>query len=213
MAGPYNPPLRNSAFTTYVSLWDMASPGTYRVNPTLAAGDVKVSKDGGAFSNVNGDGSGLLVVAPAGSQMVGLPLVASEMDADNVVIQFVDQTSPKEWADLIIVIVTTDGLNPPIRGNAFETYLALWDFSNPGSYKANPTLAVGDVQVSKDGANFANIDAGGTNIPSLSPAASRMIKLSLTATEMTADLVVVRFVDQTNPKEWADMIVTIVTAT
>lgn len=103
MAAPYNPPVKNEDFIFYIALEDYTNPGNFDVNPTIAAGDFQVSKDGGAFANL----STLPAVEPASSRMVKVTLSATEMNADNVVIQGVDQTSPKEWADIIISIPTT----------------------------------------------------------------------------------------------------------
>ena len=68
------------------------------------------------------------------------------------------------------------------------------------NFKANPTLAAGDVKISKDGGTYANL----TTLPAVTPASSRSVKVSLSATEMTASQVTVLFVDQTSPKEWED---------
>lgn len=93
--------------------------------------------------------------------------------------------------------------NPPVNGAQYILYVALQDFANPGSYKANPTLASGDVKVSIDGGAFANIDTGGT-LPAVTPAAGIAVKVTLSGTQMTGDNIFVQFIDQTNPKEWAD---------
>ena len=103
MAAPYNPPVKNQDFVCYVSLEDYASPGNFKANPTIAAGDFQISKDGGAFANL----ATLPTVSPASGRAVHIQLSSTEMNADNVVIQCVDQTSPKEWADLVISIPTT----------------------------------------------------------------------------------------------------------
>lgn len=103
MAAPYNPPVKNQDFVCYVSLEDYASPGNFKANPTIAAGDFQISKDGGAFANL----ATLPTVSPASGRAVQIQLSSTEMNADNVVIQCVDQTSPKEWADLVISIPTT----------------------------------------------------------------------------------------------------------
>jgi hypothetical protein len=103
MAAPWNPPKRAEDFQVQVSLEDYANPGNFKSNPTLAAGDVKVSKDGGALANLNT----LPSVAPASSVLVTLLLSATEMTADMVSVVFIDQTNPKEWADLVISIPTT----------------------------------------------------------------------------------------------------------
>lgn len=103
MAAPYNPPVKNEDFVIYVSLEDMANPGAFKANPTIAAGDFTVSKDGGAFANL----TTLPTVTPAAGKTVKISLSATEMNADNVTIMCSDQTSPKEWADLVISIPTT----------------------------------------------------------------------------------------------------------
>ncbi len=103
MAAPWNPPVKNEDFEIHIAVEDYANPGNFKTSPTIAAGDFQVSKDGGAFSNLGT----LPTVEPASSQMILVVLSATEMNADSVVIRGVDQTSPKEWADIIISIPTT----------------------------------------------------------------------------------------------------------
>lgn len=74
----------------------------YLANPTLAAGDVKVSKDGGAFANL----TTLPDAHPASGKSVRVQLAATEMEATFLVIDFIDQTSPKEWEDQRIIVMT-----------------------------------------------------------------------------------------------------------
>ena len=103
MAAPYNPPKKNEDFIFYIALEDYANPGNFKASATIASGDFKVSKDGGAFTDLGT----LPAVDPASSRAVKVTLSSTEMNADNVVFQGVDQTSPKEWADIIIAIPTT----------------------------------------------------------------------------------------------------------
>lgn len=103
MAAPYNPPVKNEDFKIRIALEDMTSPGSFKSSPTIAAGDFKVDKDGGGLTNL----TTLPTVDPASSRLVLISLSATEMNADVVTIQCVDQTSPKEWADVIISIPTT----------------------------------------------------------------------------------------------------------
>lgn len=74
----------------------------FKANPTLASGDVKISKDGGAFSNL----ATLPVVTPAGGVAVQAALSATEMQAARIVITFIDQTVTKEWDDKVVIIET-----------------------------------------------------------------------------------------------------------
>lgn len=103
MAAPYNPPKKNEDFILYVALSSMATAGTLQSNPTIAAGDFKISKDGGAFANL----ATLPAVTPASGIGVKIELSSTEMNCDNVFIYWADQTSPKEWADGWISIPTT----------------------------------------------------------------------------------------------------------
>ena len=66
-------------------------------------------------------------------------------------------------------------------------------------FQANPTLAAGDVQISKDGGAFANV----TTRPTVSPAAGTSVQITLSVAEMTAARIAVRFID-TATKEWED---------
>jgi hypothetical protein len=103
MAAPYNPPKKNEDFIIGVSLSDMATPGAIKTNPTIAAGDFKISKDFGAFANL----ATLPTVTPASGDQVKIELSSTEMNADNVHVVWKDQTSPKEWADGWMHLPTT----------------------------------------------------------------------------------------------------------
>lgn len=95
----------------------------------------------------------------------------------------------------------------PKSGVAFTFDVNLVDASARPSFRANPTLAVGDVTVSTDEGAFANM----TTLPTVTPAAGTNVKGALSAAEMTGSRVVIRFIDQTVPKEWDDRIVSIYT--
>lgn len=103
MAAPYNPPNKNEDFVVRVSLSDLAVSGSFKASPTIAAGDFKVDKDGGGLTNL----TTLPTVDPAGSVLVKITLSNTEMNADVVTLVCIDQTSPKEWADLTLSIPTS----------------------------------------------------------------------------------------------------------
>lgn len=103
MAAPYNPPVKGEDFVVYIALEDYTNPGNFKANPTLASGDFKISKDGGAFANL----ATLPTVEPASGIAVKVPLSSTEMNADNIIVTCVDQTAPKEWADYSFSIPTT----------------------------------------------------------------------------------------------------------
>lgn len=90
--------------------------------------------------------------------------------------------------------------NPPLKNTAFTFDLCLFDTS--GKVKTSPTLAAGDIQVSQDGGAFANIASLPTEIGS-----TGVLKVTLTATEMNADRVAVKFHDAAGD-EWVDLVVT-----
>src|SRR6187431_2188169 len=97
------PPKKNQAFELYVMLVSQADIKLFQVNPTLAAGDAKVSIDGGAFANL----TTLPAVTPSGGRAVKISLSQSEMNGDNIVIQLVDAAGA-EWCDQGISIQTSD---------------------------------------------------------------------------------------------------------
>lgn len=97
--------------------------------------------------------------------------------------------------------------NPPVKAEDFKIRVALADASNAPNFKASPTIAAGDFKVDKDGAGLTNL----TTLPTVSPAGSVCVLIELSATEMNADVVTIVGVDQTNPKEWCDIVISIPT--
>lgn len=74
------------------------------VNPPLAAGDVQISKDGGAFTNIEGADAfaSYVAVVPTGGRYVQIKGHVADMTCKKLVIQIVDQTSPKAFEDQTI---------------------------------------------------------------------------------------------------------------
>ena len=98
----YIPPKKNTAFVFYLSLVSQADTKLFQSNPTLAAGDVKVSIDGGALANL----ATLPTVTPASSKMLKVSLSAAEMNGDNITVIFADAAGV-EWADVTVSIPTS----------------------------------------------------------------------------------------------------------
>jgi len=96
--------------------------------------------------------------------------------------------------------------NPPIKNEEFKVRIALADQAVPGSFKSNPTIVTGDFKVDLDGAGLTNITA-----PTVSPAGTVCALVSLSAAEMNGDVVTIVGIDQTNPKEWCDFVLSIPT--
>lgn len=93
----YVPPKKNVEYIFYIGLVSQANTKTLQSNPTIAAGDFKVSTDGGALANLGT----LPAVTPASSKMVKVTLSAAEMNGDNITVVCSD-ASGAEWCDLII---------------------------------------------------------------------------------------------------------------
>lgn len=98
----YVTPKKNTQFIFYVGLVDQSDTKVFKSNPTIAAGDFKVSTDGGALANLGT----LPAVTPASSKMVKITLSTSEMNGDNVTVVGSD-ASGAEWCDLVINIQTS----------------------------------------------------------------------------------------------------------
>ena len=98
--------------------------------------------------------------------------------------------------------------NPPVKGEDFVIRISLTDMATAGSFKSSPTIASGDFKVDKDGGGLNNL----ATLPTVDPAASVLVKIPLSATEMTADVVTIVCIDQTTPKEWADFVLSIPTS-
>jgi hypothetical protein len=94
----------------------------------------------------------------------------------------------------------------PKKNVEFVFDISLVDAANRPQFKANPTLAIGDVKISTDEGAFANI----TTLPTVSPAAGRNVKVSLSASEMNGDRIVVQFVDAAGG-EWDEVSVVVLT--
>ena len=106
----------------------------YKANPTLAPGDVTISKDGGAFGNIEGAGvfADFVAVAPAAGTSVQVKPDAAALVCKSLVVRFIDQTAPKEWEDQEIIIETF--------GHASALYTG--DINNlDAAVTSRPTLA------------------------------------------------------------------------
>ena len=98
--------------------------------------------------------------------------------------------------------------NPPVKNEDFIIRISLSDMNVPGSFKSSPTIASGDFKVDKDGGGLNNL---GT-LPSVDPSGTVLVKITLSSTEMNADVVTLVGIDQTSPKEWCDFVLCIPTS-
>lgn len=97
--------------------------------------------------------------------------------------------------------------NPPKKNEDFKIRIALEDMAVPGRFKSSPTIAAGDFKVDKDGGGLNNL----STLPSVDPSSTKLVLLTLSNTEMNADVVTIICSDQTDPPEWADFVLSIPT--
>lgn len=90
-----------SGYIFYISLVSQASTKLFQSNPTIAAGDFKVSIDGGTLNNLGT----LPTVTPASSKMVKITLSQAETNGDNITVVCSDAAGA-EWCDLTVNIQT-----------------------------------------------------------------------------------------------------------
>jgi hypothetical protein len=99
MAGPKYA----TAFPYAVALTSQANTKIFKTTPTLAAGDVLVSKDLANFANI-----GTLPVQIQTSGALGFTLTIAEMTASLVLVLFHD-VAGAEWCDLLLIVNTETG--------------------------------------------------------------------------------------------------------
>jgi hypothetical protein len=83
-------------FIFYIAL-KTAGSDAYQVNPTIAAGDVKVTQDGVDFGNIDT----IPVVTPAGGTQVKVTVSVAELTGKQIQIQFIDAAGAEWKADTI----------------------------------------------------------------------------------------------------------------
>lgn len=95
----------------------------------------------------------------------------------------------------------------PKKNTQFIFYVSLTDQANTKLFKANPTLATGDFKVSIDGGTLTDL----ATLPTVTPASGRMVKVTLSTSEMNGDNVTFVAVDAAGA-EWCDLMVNIQTS-
>lgn len=98
----YVTPKKGVEYIFYIGLTSQADTKLLQGNPTIAAGDFKVSIDGGTLNNP----STLPSVAPASSKAVKVTLSTSEMNGDNIVL-IASDAAGSEWCDQLVNIQTS----------------------------------------------------------------------------------------------------------
>jgi hypothetical protein len=95
---------------------------------------------------------------------------------------------------------------PPKKNTAFVLYIAVASQANTKIMQSSPTIASGDFKVSIDGGALNNL----ATLPVVTPAASKMIKVDLSAGEMNGDNITLVCSDAAGA-EWCDLVVNLQT--
>lgn len=93
-------PVKGKQYIFNIGLVDAAATTKLKLFPTLAAGDVKISIDGGVYNN-------LATLPIVNGIAVKVVLSATEMNGDNIVVVFIDAAG-SEWCDQLIDIETRE---------------------------------------------------------------------------------------------------------
>jgi hypothetical protein len=156
---PSWPPLKNAALTFYVGLISQANTKISQVNPTLAAGDVKVAVDDAAPANL----ATLPVVDADFTKRVKVALSAAEMNGDRITVIFADAAGA-EWCDLVIDLPTSvrqiDDLATPTNITA-GTITTATNLTNLPAITANWLTAAGIAAAALNGKGDWNIGKTG----------------------------------------------------
>ena len=110
-------------YAKYGTAWDLhgyplvdRATGQYKSSPTLASGDFKIEKDGGAAANL----ATLPSVTPAAGVSIKIPFSAAEMQAKQITIRMQDAAGA-EWNDDCIHIFT---VGDPSAAMQLDTFAA-----------------------------------------------------------------------------------------
>lgn len=95
---------------------------------------------------------------------------------------------------------------PAKKNTAYIIYVALESVATAGAFQTNPTLASGDFKVSIDGGSLANL----TTLPTVTPTAGKMVKISLSSAEMNGDNITIVCSDASGG-EWKDLVLNLQT--
>lgn len=171
----YGIPKSGVAYIFYGCLVSQADTKLFKSAPTLAAGDFKVSIDGGAFANL-----ATLPTNTPGTFAVKFSLSSAEMTGDNILVVASDAAGA-EWCDQCWNIQTSprgiaDLAYPATTGRSLAVDASGRVLSDVDTIKTNPVVNAGTVTFPTTAtlASTTNITAGTiatvtnlTNLPSI----------------------------------------------
>jgi len=99
-------------------------------------------------------------------------------------------------------------MSTPKKNTAYIFDIALVDVAGNAAFKSNPTIATGDFKVSTDNGALANL----ATLPAVNPASSIIVKVSLSASEMNGDKIMIQCIDAAG-SEWGDAFIFLDTTT
>ncbi len=156
-------PKKNVAYEFSVSLIDSADTGAFKVNPTIASGDFKVSTDNGALANLGT----LPSVDPAGSIIVKITVAQAEMNGDKIIVQCIDAAGA-EWDDLMIFIdATAANVDDVVRSTTPANTLDITAGGNAGIDWGNVANAATAVDLSATDIQLCDTVTANTDVAAL----------------------------------------------
>lgn len=96
------------------------------------------------------------------------------------------------------------GYTPAKKNTEYILYVGLESVATAGAFQSSATIAAGDFKTSGDGGALANL----ATLPTVTPAAGKMVKITLSAAEMNFDNVTVVCSDASGA-EWKELIINI----
>jgi len=114
-------PRKNQAYTLATTLVSQADANLMENPPTVAAGDVRVSVDGGAF----GATTAAPTVTPAADVRAQVVLTADEMNGDVIVVAWSDAAGA-QWQDQTWVLFPTDNTLAVLAASIAAVPAAVW---------------------------------------------------------------------------------------
>lgn len=109
--------------------------------------------------------------------------------------------------------------NPPVKGEDFETWIALRSRASPDDFKVNPQINAGDFKVliwnqtpGSPTPTEVNLATTPQTLKSLGGGDSVLVLLKVSASEMNGDSIAIVGRQQGSPNEWADFVLSIPTS-
>jgi hypothetical protein len=184
----------NTAYTFYLPLIDPDDPNRHATsNPALAAGDVTVSKDNGTAANI-----ATLPVYSAITGVLKVDLSATEMQAQDIIVRFNDQTDPETFVSDFVHIETINNASAkfpllqaedvsdrPVRNEALND-IPFYMVDSTDHTTPETGLSV-TAERSLDGAAFASVSGTVNEI------SDGVYSFDASAADMDGDIVILKF--------------------